>query len=348
MDISNIVIDDGKTVHLRDEARRFTEENPITCSKKILEQLFLLDSMSNTDSGVLIIGEPGTGKEEYAEYIYRKSTRADKPYMRFNCSATSEAVFSKEFFGAKDISGVFGTVNRPGILQKANGGILLLQAFTTIPQSQYSKVCELLQKKPIFSDGTPMPDIKIIATTCYTREENLKRDHECIRLFNAFNALQIYIPPLRERPEDIALKTLYNLETAGRRYGNPKTMGSHLFNAIMNRSWTGNERELEAFINKLILSPTGEILDNIELISYLTGWDTPPAVPISTIDLEDYIGEPEDPRSLKEIVSDFEVALIKERLAKYDSLRKAAKSLKVDASVLSRKLAAAKKNQKGE
>lgn len=344
MDISSIVFDDGKTVRLRDEARQFTKNDVVSCSKKILDQIFILDNMANTNSGVLIIGEPGTGKENYAEYIYSKSTRADKPYIRFNCSATSEPAFAAEFFGEKNVDGVFGTINKPGMLQKADGGILLFQAFTTIPKAHYGKVIEVLQRRPTLYDGSPMPDVKILATTCYTKEENLQRDPGCLQLFNAFNALQVYIPPLRERPEDIALKALYLLETTGRRYSNPKTMGSHLFNAIMNRTWTGNERELEAFINKLVLSPTGDVLDNTELISYLTGWDTPPTVPHTTIDFGDLADEPEDPRSFKEIVSDFEIALIKERVAKYGTMRKAAKSLNVDVSVLSRKLSAAKKN----
>lgn len=146
----------------------------------------------------------------------------------------------------------------------------------------------------------------------------------------------IEIPPLCRRPEDIALQSLYHMWRVSSRYGSIKRMGSSLFRAIMDYSWPGNERELESFIEQVVLMVPDTVVDDASLI-YSTGHLSAAVTRRERAPRQEAVPG----RSLKDMVSEYELMLIQQSIRQHGSLRKAAKALQIAPSALSRKLSAA-------
>ena len=339
MELSAVYRDNGTVVTLTCEAMACTSRPIVTCSEKMQECVALLESVAPTDLRIMIVGESGTNKQDYAELIHRLSGRANGPYVRFDCAATHASLYEERLFGAGGGDG--GKAVRRGALEKACGGTVLLDGVSMIPDDFLGKIEALLEKGTMVRRGDryrTKVDVRFLTTCSEDVMAILRKDPRLAQLMQQLASVQIHVLPLRRRVEDVALLSLYYLNEANERYGTSKRMGSVLFREILAYSWPGNERELKSFVERAVLSSRGDVLDDPQMIrdtaslssSLIPAWK------------KDSARREREEKSLKEQVSEYELMIIRQSISKYGSLRKAAKALQVDPSVISRKLSAAK------
>ncbi len=218
-------------------------------SSRMQKLYALLENLSETDSTALITGETGTGKELVAHAIHQNSTRKEKPFVKVNCSALAENLLESELFG--HIKGAFtGAVqNKTGRFQMADQGTLFLDEFGDISPLIQLKLLRVLQEKEFeqVGDSTPIKiDVRIIAATNCNLKEKIKQGAFRQDLYYRIKVVDIPIPSLRERREDIPLLSDHFLGLFNRRFKKQiDGFSNEVINAFMNYSWPGNIRELE-------------------------------------------------------------------------------------------------------
>ena len=216
--------------------------------------------VSETDVAVLITGESGVGKEVLANLIATKSRRADKPYIKINCSAIPPTLFESELFGYE--RGAFTGAERngkPGLFELANHGTLFLDEISEIPINMQAKFLRVLQEKEFMRVGgtkTKTLDVRIIAATNKNLLEEIERGNFRKDLYYRLNVVQICIPPLRERRDDILPLSLAFLEKYNRKYNLDCKFSPEVMDAFFRYSWDGNVRELQHAVERMVvLSP---------------------------------------------------------------------------------------------
>lgn len=338
MELSAVYTDNGATVELTAEAREYTRKRIVTCSSRMLVQLSALEAAAATEAGVLIFGAPGTPKEQYAEHVHALSARRQEVYLRFDCGATPAYRCEEILFGAWREDGR----GRRGMLETAAGGTLLLDEVCALPSFLYERMERFLESGVIMRrksrERVPV-DVRLVAA-CSRDPAAVMRDHvETAAFLQKLAPIHICITPLRERPEDIALLTLYYLERANLRNETQKKMGSGLFREILAYPWPGNERELKSFVEQMVMTTQEDVLSDPDTLRSMEQLCI--SVPAQTAAEDDEA----ETKSLKEMVSEYELLLIRQSIRKHGSLRKAAKALQIAPSALSRKLSAAEKNE---
>lgn len=216
--------------------------------------------VSETDVAVLITGESGVGKEVLANLIATKSARADKPYIKINCSAIPPTLFESELFGYE--RGAFTGAERsgkPGLFELANHGTLFLDEISEIPVNMQAKFLRVLQENEFMRVGgtklRPL-DVRIIAATNKNLLTEMERGHFRKDLYYRLNVVQICIPPLRERRDDILPLSLAFLEKYNRKYNLDCKFSPEVMDAFFRYSWDGNVRELQHAVERMVvLSP---------------------------------------------------------------------------------------------
>lgn len=217
----------------------------------------LIARVCRTDCTVLILGESGTGKELVARAIHKNSPRRDKPLITVNCGAIPENLLESELFG--HVRGAFTGADRDkaGILQEADGGTVFLDEIGEMPLTTQVKLLRFLQYGEIRRVGENKPihvDVRLIAATNVDLEKAVARGRFRQDLYYRLNVVTIYLPPLRERKEDIPLLAHHFLrkfsEKTGKRVEgiDPKAM-----EAMMRYDWPGNVRELENAIERAVV-----------------------------------------------------------------------------------------------
>ena len=206
---------------------------------------------SKTSSSVLIYGETGTGKEIFAQSIHNESTRKNKPFIGQNCAAFPENLLEGILFGTK--KGSFtGAVDRPGIFEQANGGTILLDEIDSMDQNLQAKLLRVLQENYICRIGgtKDIPiDVRILATTNQDPKVLLEKNLIRKDLYYRLSVLNIIIPPLRERDQDLDLLSDYFIDKFNQKFNKEVWMLSHGVKDIFhNYHWPGNVRELENII----------------------------------------------------------------------------------------------------
>ncbi|MBQ7492882.1 MAG: sigma 54-interacting transcriptional regulator [Selenomonadaceae bacterium] len=216
--------------------------------------------VSETDVAILITGESGVGKEVLANLIATKSRRADKPYIKINCSAIPPTLFESELFGYE--RGAFTGAERsgkPGLFELANHGTLFLDEISEIPINMQAKFLRVLQENEFMRvGGTKLKklDVRIIAATNKNLLEEIERGNFRKDLYYRLNVVQIHIPPLHERREDILPLSLAFLEKYNRKYNLDCKFSPEVMDAFFRYSWDGNVRELQHAVERMVvLSP---------------------------------------------------------------------------------------------
>ncbi|WP_057978491.1 sigma-54 interaction domain-containing protein [Caloramator mitchellensis] len=225
--------------------------NIIGYSPKFIKAIEYAKKASNSSSTVLIYGETGTGKEVFARSIHNESQRKNKPFIAVNCAALPESLLEGILFGTVK-GGFTGAVDRPGLFEQANGGTLLLDEINSMPTSLQAKLLRVLQESYVRRIGGVKDihiDVRIIATTNedpYTAivNGNFRKD-----LYYRLSVINLTIPPLRERKEDIPLFVnhfinKYNLSLNK----NVIDVSKEVYDAFMSYDWPGNVRELKNYI----------------------------------------------------------------------------------------------------
>jgi two-component system, NtrC family, nitrogen regulation response regulator NtrX len=255
------------------DAKRLREENRdlkrqliprsviegISIPMKALRQQIQL--MAPTNGRVLIYGESGTGKELVARAIHGQSLRKEEMFVEVNCAAIPEDLIESELFGHRKGSFPSATTDKEGKFQKAHGGTLFLDEVGDMSLKTQAKVLRTLDEQrfaPVGSDELITVDARVIASTNKDLEEEISRGNFREDLFYRLNVIPFYVPPLRERKEDIPLLGRHFLKEFSAAYGRrPREITDDAIETLMRYSWPGNVRELRNVIERIvIMNPT--------------------------------------------------------------------------------------------
>ena len=228
----------------------------IGASKDILKIKELISRVSHAGLNVIITGESGVGKEVVAQELYRQSPRSDKPFVKINCAALPETLLESELFGYA--RGAFtGAVKRKrGKFELSHQGVLLLDELGDMPFPLQAKLLRVLQSGEVIPLGAEKEikiDTWIIATTNQELERQIARQQFREDLYYRLNTISIYIPPLRERPEDIPLLIDYYSRRYTSQYLSKETLDAATIQALSAYAWPGNVRELQNVLKRILV-----------------------------------------------------------------------------------------------
>ncbi len=222
--------------------------------KALRQQLAL---MAGTNGRVLIYGESGTGKELVAHALHAMSPRARKPFVEVNCAAIPESLIESELFGHMKGSFTPEHERKVGKFQKADGGTLFLDEVGDMSLLTQSKVLRALEEQrfePVGAHESVKVDVRVVAATNKNLEEEIERGNFREALFYRLNVIPFYVPPLRERREDIPALARYFLDEFARSYGRkPKELTPQALETLHEYHWPGNVRELRNLIERIVI-----------------------------------------------------------------------------------------------
>ncbi len=250
---------------LKQERDRFLSEakhryRMIGSDPQMLRIFDLIDRAAKVDSKVLITGEPGTGKELVARAIHLNSRRAAHPFVPVNCSAIPETLVESELFGHTKGAFTGAVAERIGRFQRANRGTLFLDEIGDMSLMMQAKVLRVIEDniiEPVGADKPLSVDVRIIAATNRNLDEAVEKGDFRNDLFYRLNVIHIYLPPLRERREDIRPLAETFLNEVCLTQGLPqKTFAKNVWSLLQDYDWPGNVRELRNVVERVaVLSP---------------------------------------------------------------------------------------------
>ena len=226
--------------------------------------LRLIASVGPSDANVLITGEHGSGKEVVARTLYGLSNRSSKPLVAVNTGGLPEGVFESELFG--HVKGAFtdAKTDRIGRFELAHGGTLFLDEIANIPLSQQAKLLRVLESgemERVGSSQTRRVDVRVISATNAELNEEVAAGRFRQDLLFRLNTVEIHIPPLRDRRQDIPTLAMYFLNRYAERYRKPvKTIDPAAMQAMLEYAWPGNVRELDHAIERAVLLSGGDTI----------------------------------------------------------------------------------------
>src|SRR2546425_7152714 len=230
-----------------------TRLTPIFKSKVMQEIEELINTMAPSDANVLIVGESGVGKEVIANVIHARSRRAGKAMVKLNCAAFPQTMIEGELFGY--VKGAFtGAMNDfPGMIGAANGGTLFLDEISDMPadlQTRFLRVLQEREYRPLGNTQTMKADFRVIASTNRPIAQALAENRLRSDLYYRLNTVQIEVPPLRKRKEDIPPLIAQFVKQFSQQLGKPEPdISPDAFQKLLDYSWPGNVRELQNAIS---------------------------------------------------------------------------------------------------
>jgi DNA-binding NtrC family response regulator len=231
----------------------------------------LLEKIAPSDANVLVTGDHGTGKEVVARWLHAASPRAGKPLVTVNAGGLSEGIFESELFG--HVRGAFtdAKTDRVGCFELADGGTLFLDEIANVPLQQQAKLLRVLENgevQRVGSSKTRHVDVRVIAATNSDLGRLVAEGRFREDLLYRLNTVEIRLPSLKERREDIALLANYFLRQQAQRYGKPvREFSADAMRALLDHSWPGNVRELRHVVERaVLLAPNATVsLDDLDL-----------------------------------------------------------------------------------
>jgi two-component system nitrogen regulation response regulator NtrX len=222
--------------------------------KALRQQLAL---MAGTNGRVLIYGESGTGKELVAHAIHSLSPRAAQPFVEVNCAAIPEELIESELFGHTKGSFTSAHEDKVGKFQKADGGTVFLDDVGDMSLRTQAKVLRALEEQrfePVGASQSVQVDVRVVAATNKHLEEEIERGNFREDLFYRLNVIPFFVPPLRDRREDIPLLAQHFLVEFTTAYGRkPKELTPEAYRVLMDHHWPGNVRELKNLIERIVI-----------------------------------------------------------------------------------------------
>jgi two-component system response regulator FlrC len=224
----------------------------------------LADQVAPSDASVLITGESGTGKEVVAKYLHARSKRAGRPFISINCAAIPEALLESELFGHEKGAFTGAVARRIGKFEEATGGTLLLDEISEMDFRLQAKLLRALQERLIDRVGgtKPVPvDIRVIATSNRNLNDAVKLGTFREDLLFRLNVVNLKLPPLRDRPGDIAALADHFVEKYSKANGlSRRSLLPAATEALLKAPWPGNVRELENTLHRAVLLSGGETI----------------------------------------------------------------------------------------
>jgi two-component system, NtrC family, response regulator HydG len=235
--------------------------------KQIMETI---DKVAPTDANVLILGENGTGKELVAREVHRRSNRADQLFISVDLGSLSESLFESELFGHEKGAFTDAKDSKPGRFEIAAGGTLFLDEIGNLPPSMQSKLLSVLQNREVYRLGSTrsMPvDIRLISATNMAPEELTLGKKFRQDLLYRIKTVEIKLPPLRERMDDIPLLAEYFVKLYARKYNKGRiSVSTKAFRKLKNYAWPGNVRELQHVIERAVILTDHPTLSEEDLL----------------------------------------------------------------------------------
>lgn len=303
---------------------RFGFENIIGQTPKMLEIYDLMEKVAPTKTNILICGESGTGKELVAKAIHYNSPRKDKPFVTLNCGAIPESLIESELFGHMKGAFTDAITTKKGLFEVADEGTIFLDEISELPLMMQVKLLRVLQDKEFKRVGGTEDikvDVRIISATNKDLEGEVLEKRFREDLFYRLNVIQIKLPPLRERKEDIPLLAMHFLKRfSGELNKNISTISSGGFRLLMNYDYPGNVRELQNIIERAVALENSQELTEENLRSYL---EEQPLIKKAPFDLE----IPNEGLDLEKIVEDIEKTLLMKALDRTKGIKKKAAEL---------------------
>jgi Nif-specific regulatory protein len=247
---------------------RYQFHNLVFRSQAMREIVKTCIKVAKTRSTVLIRGESGTGKELLAKAIHMNSDRSDKPFVAINCAAIPETLLEAELFGFEKGAFTSAFAAKPGKIELAHGGTLFLDEVGDMPLSLQVKLLRFLQDQTIERLGSTKPikvDVRVICATNRPLEKLIQEGKFREDLYFRLNVVPIFIPPLRERKEDIPVLVEHFLKRFNELHQKRVRLSPKTMNILLEYPFPGNIRELENLIERLVLLAEGEVIEPKDL-----------------------------------------------------------------------------------
>jgi two-component system response regulator PilR (NtrC family) len=248
----------------RELDRRYSFSEIIGTSESLQRVFRLVEKVAATNTNILVYGESGTGKELVARAIHHNSPRADRPFVAINCGALPETLLESELFGHTRGAFTGATQSRAGLFRSAEGGTVFLDEIGEISQALQVRLLRAVQEHEVTPLGSSTParfDARIICATNRDLEREVTEGRFRDDLFYRLNVIEVHLPPLRERREDIPLLARHFVKRTAREQGqDEKPMEPAAMTALINYNWPGNVRELQNAIERAF-TLSGERLD---------------------------------------------------------------------------------------
>ena len=239
-------------------------------SEVMKDIFFKIEKIAPTEANILVLGENGTGKDLIAKAIHQNSFRSKKPFVKVDVGALTESLFESELFGHKKGAFTGAAEDREGLFEAANGGTLFLDEIGNITLQQQSKLLSVLQNRQVIRIGTNLPvniDIRLICATNLPLTELANENRFRKDLIYRINTVEITVPPLRKRGEDIVLLARHFADTYAKKYMKPQLEFDAKANAKLKQyHFPGNVRELQYTMERAVIMSEGEVLSADDLI----------------------------------------------------------------------------------
>lgn len=228
-----------------------------------------IEQVAKTEANVLVLGENGTGKEVVARAIHRRSARADKVFISVDMGAITETLFDSELFG--HVKGAFTDAkeDRAGRFEVASGGTLFLDELGNLSLPLQAKMLTVLQNREVRRVGSNKSkpiDVRLICATNMPLYEMVKQNRFRQDLLYRVNTIELHLPPLRERGDDIQLLTMHYLEHYNKKYGKSiSTISPAAMKKMQNYHWPGNVRELQHSMERAVIMSNRNVLQPEDL-----------------------------------------------------------------------------------
>ncbi|MFO1218352.1 MAG: sigma-54 dependent transcriptional regulator [Burkholderiaceae bacterium] len=290
----------------------------------------MIEAAAAYDTNVLVSGESGCGKELVVRRIHQLGARKDKPFVAINCAAIPDTLIESELFGYRRGAFTGAERHKTGLFEAADGGTLFLDEINNAPPALQAKLLRVLQDGQFYPAGATEPvrvDVRVIAASNVPLPALAEKGQFRNDLYYRLSVMEIEIPPLRERRDDIPLLAMHFLDRHSRRLGKPASgIAPDVLAALMQHDWPGNVRELENLIQRMLILAPDERIDAGVLPAHLAS-----ARPAAETQPLDYL----HPQSLEEV----EAYIIRKTLRRTSGDRsRTAEILGIDKSTLWRKV----------
>jgi Nif-specific regulatory protein len=257
---------EAKRLHRELRGTRYIPDNAIGTSKRMREVFAEVERAAPTRSTVLLRGESGTGKEMIARTIHRLSPRKDAPFVAVNCAALSESLLESELFGHEKGAFTGAAAERKGRFELAHGGTLFLDEIGDISPAFQAKLLRVLQEREFERvGGTRLVkvDVRLVCATNRNLEKMVAAGEYRADLYYRINVISIFLPPLRERRDDIPPLVAHFLERFNRENGRNLRVSQDAMKVLTNCYWPGNVRELENCVERAATMVRSDVIEGL-------------------------------------------------------------------------------------